>query len=973
MGRHQIYRGDPTQKQYYVTNNFSGGINTVSVDENMRDNEFRDLVNVDIATQGIIQSRKGFKEIEALVPLFVLFSISLPTTAYSFIKVLNNSNNILEQIVRGGTSYVGNLKILMITNNSVQLLSYDGTTLALDVIGTLPAVPSYKENLISNNVVEHVNKIYISLNDLSEKYKGILIYDRDTDTFKVWKGQYLVGDTWTDMPAGLQETVYKPKPYDISTNSSSGLTQGFNVLADEPLLYIDSQGTGLPSLRAIILTDANGNYLEKIPTNGQFIANVIKTGTFRPENLQFKFRDQNNNYIGFEIGTYVPTYNVWGEDEDGAEWWAHLNPGGVYDVQLSEMHPGGIVGLFPSVPAIGTRARVYITTTETYYYYLVHSAGDYYSSYGVDNGGYISYEIDLNDLSSVDYVLMDVLWQDKIINFDAANLGYLHPFLQIYAVKDEYFIYQQNDNVYGNDDRAGTKLSDYVKLPVDFRLIVGDVYAQEPEDVGIFDTHMLATNNNKIFQFVSENKHRTFKYNHGTLTFIELTSDGILYDNWEHVIPLSGSLISMSISLPNYYMYLDLPNISDLNWAVPKTEINLDAVVPGIEGQHYDIGDDDPEEPVEGLDLEDVKLITIDNKLVYYKGNTIYFSNIYQFDYVPNFAFVILPLLSTDEIIKIKYFKGSWIIFTKNTIWKMKGTYGDADWEIQLLNDSIGCIAPNSIVSIENSLYFLSQNGLYRLVQNYYQDGLENVAKADRLIPDLIPIDSDIQSLLYRDQYIMYLQDGYDFDTVRMYYNIDLADKQKPFVKDKFAIRPNNLFSDNGNLYSIKDGKIYIYDEGYTDFMPSDAISEDDYLYTVAIKSSALNFGYPTHDKKIKSIYIKTKSDDPTYLYFTIWLDGYLRAFPTSFRAVLDENEEIVYEEYIDYTKDSNLKLHLAELGELELGNDVLGDNENSVHKITLGYKGKTIQLKIEQQSNGNFGITNIGYLYKLGKVKEQR
>jgi hypothetical protein len=394
-----------------------------------------------------------------------------------------------------------------------------------------------------------------------------------------------------------------------------------------------------------------------------------------------------------------------------------------------------------------------------------------------------------------------------------------------------------------------------------------------------------------------------------------------------------------------------------------------------LEGIYYEIGDDDPEEPIEGIDLEDIKLVEIDDKMAYFKGNTIYFSKLYQFDYIPNFSFLILPLLSTDEIVKIKYFKGSWIIFTKNTIWKMKGTYGDSDWQVQKLNDSIGCSAPETVVSIENTLYFLAVNGLYRLAQNYYQEGLENVYKMDKKIPNIIPKDDEVKALLYRDQYIMYLPQGYDYDTVRMYYNIDLVDKLKPFVKDKFTNRPTNLFEYNGNLYSINGGKLYLYDEGYMDFNPYTDTNayDDDYTFSVIVKTSNINFGTPTHDKKIKSIYIKTKSDDPTYLYFTVWLDGYLRAEPTSFRAVLDDNEEIVYEEYIDYTKDSNINLQLAQLGNFEIGDDVLGDNENSTHKLTLGYKGKTIQLQIEQQSNGNFGITNIGYLYKLGKVKEQR
>ena len=96
MGTHQIYRGDPTQKQYYVTSNFNGGINTLDVDENMRDNEFRDLVNVDIATQGIIQSRRGFESIDLLNKTLDYYNITLPTENISYIEILKNENNVLD-------------------------------------------------------------------------------------------------------------------------------------------------------------------------------------------------------------------------------------------------------------------------------------------------------------------------------------------------------------------------------------------------------------------------------------------------------------------------------------------------------------------------------------------------------------------------------------------------------------------------------------------------------------------------------------------------------------------------------------------------------------------------------------------------------------------------------------------------------------------------------------------------------------
>ena len=150
-------------------------------------------------------------------------------------------------------------------------------------------------------------------------------------------------------------------------------------------------------------------------------------------------------------------------------------------------------------------------------------------------------------------------------------------------------------------------------------------------------------------------------------------------------------------------------------------------------------------------------------------------------------------------------------------------------------------------------------------------------------------------------------------------------------------------------------------------------IVEDNYTYDVTISLSNNNFGYAMHDKKYKHLYVKTFSEDPTVLYPLLFgLMITLELNPYSYRVTLNEEEEIEYEQYADLEKDNIINLELAKLGKLELGVSPLGDNKNKTHKILIGYKGKVIRLQIKQKSNGNFGITNFGYLYKLGKVKEQ-
>jgi hypothetical protein len=78
MGRQQFYKGNPELKQYFLVNDFSGGINTTDVDERTTDNEFRELLNVELIRAGMLQNRKGWGESALLNELLNAKQISLP-------------------------------------------------------------------------------------------------------------------------------------------------------------------------------------------------------------------------------------------------------------------------------------------------------------------------------------------------------------------------------------------------------------------------------------------------------------------------------------------------------------------------------------------------------------------------------------------------------------------------------------------------------------------------------------------------------------------------------------------------------------------------------------------------------------------------------------------------------------------------------------------------------------------------------
>jgi hypothetical protein len=384
--------------------------------------------------------------------------------------------------------------------------------------------------------------------------------------------------------------------------------------------------------------------------------------------------------------------------------------------------------------------------------------------------------------------------------------------------------------------------------------------------------------------------------------------------------------------------------------------------------QQYEIGNSQYQK-IEGVDLTNVKIIEIKGRLLYYSGNTIWYSLTNRFDYLPAPNYIILPLSIDDEIVSINFFRGSYIVFTKNKIFKLVGTFF-SDLTNVLVSDFVGCIARNSIRAIENSLYFLSKQGLYRLVLNYYTESLENVQKVDDKIRGEIEIKNYADSILYNGQYWLLFQDGDVYDTVKHYYNIDLPNSRHPFVFDIYANKPDLLFNYNLYLIGIKDGKMFVYDDGYTDFYYDENEDINDYIPIGEIETSDLTFDAPTHDKKIKSIYFKTYCDKVVPLAIKVYLDGYEVIDPTSYVVSVDENTgEVLY----TVTDNDNLEIKKTLLGNFEIGTDKLGDSNQTVHKMVVSRKGKAIRINIKFKTYNYFGIANIGILYKLGKVKENR
>lgn len=954
MGRHQIYKGEPSTKNYYLINDFSGGINTTDVDDVVVDNEFRNLLNMDLSLKGSLQNRKGFGNMFIFNEILRNKGITLGIGRYSLVKIVKNSRNIFEKLeeyssldefLNATKPLDYELHILIVFNNTIRLLKMSklvGKGLLSDIeveyklLYTLNVNAStYKNSLIAIKTVDYGDNVYFSLSDISEDFVGIGNYSIAKETFTVIDNN----------------NCYIPTPYEVCNNN--GMT-GFNVLASNPLTAIADQGVGIKEVIGLFISKHDVDIpLDKIPQS-TFAVNVLHTGTnFHPAEIKLVFKDHLDNEIPHRLLSLSDNGGFFKYVVDA------LNLTGVNYVTINVVKNDNIKRvndeseLGTNYLGLGQSKAISIREGNTFYVKKISN-----SAYSLSD--------------------FDILSIEKRYN---VGFGWTQTTEELWdefgVIGSEYDIYGKVEDLPKPDaldiyarvltfDEAGVR---YIYLKSTYL----DSGASEFSDIDVdtlFASYKSSKYNGSYFELRKGDTSKIYRYDHSNTTFVLEYDNVIVVDDIYDIIPQIGDIIEVGNKSNTFYAMVNKnKNANDF----VKINYHKEELINSLLGQYYEVGNTTNAFEVKPINLTNVKIFGIGDRLVYYKGNTIWFSELAQFDYLPNRNFIILPIQSDDEITTINYFRNAYIIFTKEKIFKMSGVFETETFSVDLVNEFVGCIAPNTVRNVNNSLIFMSAQGMYQLTSSNYTDGLENVKKLDKQIKGIIPLTEFVDSLLYNDQYWLMLRDGIDYDTVKYYYNIDTRKGQHPFTLDKWARKPSMIFKNGVNLYTISNGEFFIFDKGYTDLMPSDETNYENYIYTCKIKTINNSFGTPTHDKKFKNIYVKTYSSARILLFFTITIDEYVRLSPKRFEVSINELGEIEYREILDENAGSNLVLDTATLDNFELNFDVLGDNPQEIHKVVISSKGKNISLEIETKSNGGFSIVDIGYLYKLGKVKESK
>lgn len=307
------------------------------------------------------------------------------------------------------------------------------------------------------------------------------------------------------------------------------------------------------------------------------------------------------------------------------------------------------------------------------------------------------------------------------------------------------------------------------------------------------------------------------------------------------------------------------------------------------------------------------------------------------YDYWPASFFFDVATDENDEIVQLATFRDGLLIFCKRTSpWIL---YGDgttlADYTLHKINTPAGCIAPDSVVTVGNNIFYLSEDHVYSLFatdQNYVSAQIVS-QNIENTLKDIPRADKEkAVGYFFDNKYYLAFPSGtcLVFDTLLQAWT-------------KWTnIKSNSFLERDGVLYFGADtGLIYNFDET--------VYNDDGTAISFSMTTKNMDFGFQVQVKKYKRLWTVAKQYDVLSSSFTIkavvdYVTINITDISTDQSGVWDEgNWDTVYWDYVGVVQD----------------------------RRNIQQKGKSIQL-IVSNSNAGEPVTLYGLvlLYKLKKPK---
>jgi hypothetical protein len=330
----------------------------------------------------------------------------------------------------------------------------------------------------------------------------------------------------------------------------------------------------------------------------------------------------------------------------------------------------------------------------------------------------------------------------------------------------------------------------------------------------------------------------------------------------------------------------------------------------------------------------------------------LYFSDINNPAYFPQVNTFRFDTGKQEAITAVVRLNDFLVVFSKSLIHTLTGRSKE-DFLINLINDSVGCVAERSAVLTGNVITFLSEEGIFQLKPSTFRLDQLNVQRVDTKIKSEIKKVSNACALNYDSQYWICYPD--DKVIYRYYY------EKGVWVKDTSdKLNFVQFLQEGQNIFSLsKDVKLYKNDPNiYTD---------DGFIYDMIVESKYFDLSKSFNFKKLRKLYVLAKAYNVNVSEYDVYVyaDSAIVLEPETGYAYVDENDYVAWKT----EKQPNLNFSDSTIfGSWGLGESSFGERFLDVQKARIRGKCRRVKVKFINSQTQECELFGFGLEFKLKK-----
>lgn len=263
-----------------------------------------------------------------------------------------------------------------------------------------------------------------------------------------------------------------------------------------------------------------------------------------------------------------------------------------------------------------------------------------------------------------------------------------------------------------------------------------------------------------------------------------------------------------------------------------------------------------------------------------------------------------------ERISSIVPYRDNLVVFTPSSIQALYGTNPD-NYQRVILNTDVGCIADRGAQVVQNYIIFPSHEGIMLLKTVGMSETRSNVELIDTNIKDLVEFDENAVAYVRKNQYCIVYPSSRK--QLRYYYDWGVWTQDKSPSLDIV-----DVYVENGEIFALgSDGRLLFDSDDYQD---------EGVPYTSKIATKQFNFGEPYAIKKTREL-----------------------------QLMMDEVEErtsMLAQVYLDVALQDD---HVVQL-----------EPGEKIYKMMIPGKGLEVRVVLVHEENKPFRLDGMGFVFKL-------